>query len=305
MAAHEAWASGAEYLALATDLLQRARLADPQAGLWEAADVQWWWRMPRSSDAVEHPFWIDDDGPVGGVLLTDWGQAWACDPIVIRTAAGVSLATAWAQAVDTVDRLGLETVEVLARDDDLELPGLLADSGFVTNGERSGITWMDAQDRPDVASLPDGFRLADRVQEAARPHPLRRRNGEGVEARLRECSLYDPGLDLAVETAAGRIAGYALFWFDPVTEVGLVEPMRVEDAYQRRGLANAMLTAGLDRLAKRGARRLKVGYATEPARRLYERAGFRVTAAHSRTKSHGSTESAPPGWRPKTGPTSA
>ncbi len=89
---------------------------------------------------------------------------------------------------------------------------------------------------------------------------MRRRSGEGVEARLRQCSLYDPALDLAVEAADGEGAGYALFWFDPVTEVGLVEPMRVEDAYQRRGLARAMLTAGLDRLGKRGARRLKVGY---------------------------------------------
>jgi hypothetical protein len=39
-----------------------------------------------------------------------------------------------------------------------------------------------------------------------------------------------------------------------------------------------MLTAGLDRLAKRGARRLKVGYGTEVARALYVGAGFRVTA---------------------------
>jgi GNAT superfamily N-acetyltransferase len=87
-----------------------------------------------------------------------------------------------------------------------------------------------------------------------------------------------PALDLAVEAADGQIAGYALFWFDPVTEVGLVEPMRVEGAYQRLGLARAMLTAGLDRLAKRGARRLKGGYATDVAHGLYVGAGFRVTS---------------------------
>jgi len=117
----------------------------------------------------------------------------------------------------------------------------------------------------------------DRGDAKTGPHPMRRRSGEGVEARLRQCSLYDAGLDLAVEAADGKVAGYALFWFDPVTEVGLVEPMRVEDSYQRRGLARAMLTAGLDRLAQRGARRLKVGYATDVARELYVGAGFRVT----------------------------
>lgn len=167
---------------------------------------------------------------------------------------------------------------MLARDDDLELLGLLAGAGFVADDDRSGITWMNAQERPDVAALPEGFVLVDRAEETSKPHPMRRRSGEGVEARLRQCSLYEPALDLAVEAVDGQAAGYALFWFDPVTEVGIVEPMRVEDAYQRRGLARAMLTAGLGRLAKRGARRLKVGYSTDVARGLYVGAGFRVTS---------------------------
>ena len=63
-----------------------------------------------------------------------------------------------------------------------------------------------------------------------------------------------------------------------MTAVGLVEPMRVEEPYQRRGLGRALLAAGLDRLAARGARRLKVGYGTAAARALYTGAGFRVTA---------------------------
>jgi GNAT superfamily N-acetyltransferase len=140
---------------------------------------------------------------------------------------------------------------------------------------------MNAEDRPEAVALPEGFALVDRAQQTTKPHPMEPRSGEEVETRLLQCSLYDPGLDLAVETADGQAAGYALFWFDPVTEVGLVEPMRVEDAYQRRGLARAMLTAGLDRLAKRGARRLKVGYATDVARGLYVGAGFRVTSTSS------------------------
>jgi ribosomal protein S18 acetylase RimI-like enzyme len=278
MAIHEARASGLEYLALATELLQRARLADAQAGVWEAADLQWWWRTPRRSDAIDHSFWIDDEGPVAGVVLTDWGRAWGCDPIVVAGVSTVTPPTVWARAVETIGALGLEAVEVVARDDDVELQGLLAGAGFVADDERSGITWMDAQNRPELAALPEGFALVDRGQATTRPHPMRRRSGDDVEARLLQCSLYDPGLDVAVEAADGPVAGYALFWFDPVTEVGLVEPMRVEDEYQRRGLARAMLTAGLDRLAKRGARRLKVGYATHVARALYVGAGFRVTS---------------------------
>jgi GNAT superfamily N-acetyltransferase len=271
-------ASGLQYLVLATELLQRARLADAEAGVWEAADLQWWWRTPRPSDAIDQLFWIDDDGPVAGVVLTDWGRAWGCDPIVVPGVSTVPLPDVWARAVEVIDGLGLEAVEVLTRDDDVELGTLLTGAGFVADDYQSGITWMNAEDRRDVTALPEGFMLVDRAQETTRPHPMRRRSGEEVEARLLQCSLYDPGLDLAVETVDGQAAGYALFWFDPVTEVGLVEPMRVEDAYQRRGLARAMLTVGLDRLAKRGARRLKVGYATDVARELYVGAGFRVTS---------------------------
>jgi GNAT superfamily N-acetyltransferase len=277
-AIQEVRVSGADYLALATELLQRARLADAEAGLWEAADLQWWWRTPRPSDAIDQLFWIDDEGPVAGVVLTDWSRAWGCDPLVVPGVSTVALPTIWARAVEAIDALGLDAVEVLAREDDFELLNLLAGAGFVADDDRSGISWMDAQDRPDVADLPGGFVLVDRAQEQGTPHPMQRRSGEAVEARLRQCSLYDPELDLAVETARGQAAGYALFWFDPVTEVGLVEPMRVEDEYQRRGLARAMLTAGLDRLAKRGARRLKVGYGTDVARALYVGAGFRVTS---------------------------
>jgi len=108
------------------------------------------------------------------------------------------------------------------------------------------------------------------------------RNGELVEPRLRQCSLYDPTLDLAVEDTDGRVAGYALFWFDHTTRVGLLEPMRVDDEYQRRGLAGMLLTNGLERLARKGAGRLKVGFETDAARNLYLGAGFVQTSIDRR-----------------------
>ena len=143
--------------------------------------------------------------------------------------------------------------------------------------ELAGTAWMNADDRPVVTRV-DDFEIVDRVTRANRPHPMIARNGEMVEKRLRQCSLYDPMLDLAVEDADGNVAGYALFWSDPTTLVGLLEPMRVEDEYQRRGLARMLLTNGLNRLARSGARRLKVGFSSDIARRLYVGAGFVQTS---------------------------
>ncbi len=277
MAVREVRTSGLDALELATKLLHHVRLADAEAGLWEAADLHWWWRTPRRSDTIGQRFWSGADGPVAGVLLTDWSRTWSCDPIVVP-GSSVPLTFVWERALEALADLRLDPVEMLVRDDDAELGHLLADTGFAAGDDRSGITWMDADERPTAPALPEGFVLVDRTERTDTPHPMHRRNGEAVEERLRQSSLYDPWLDLAVESTDGEVAGYALFWHDAVTRVGLVEPMRVEDAYQRRGLARSLLAEGLERLARRGARRFKVGYGTEAARALYVGAGFRATS---------------------------
>jgi predicted N-acetyltransferase YhbS len=135
---------------------------------------------------------------------------------------------------------------------------------------------MYAADRPAVAALPSGFRLATRAGESQRPHHMIGRNGAAVAERLQQCSLYRPDLDLVVYDVDDEVAAYGLFWADPVTRVGLVEPMRTEDRHQGRGLGRGVLTAGLERLAASGCTRLKVSYrvGNEASKRLYLGTGF-------------------------------
>ena len=263
---------GLERLNATSTVLQRARLADPVRGMWEAADVQWWWRRPRATDELALPVWFDDAGPVAAAGLTAWDDAWQADVFAVPSI--VPEEEVWAA---TLAAAGGHRGEVLVREDDASMVDLAIRSGFTMTDERSGTSWMDADQHPPVAHV-GGFGIVDRVTRADRPHPMIARNGEVVEARLRQCSLYDPTLDLAVEDAEGSAAGYALFWFDPTTQVGLLEPMRVEDECQRRGLARILLTTGLDRLARKGARRLKVGFESDAARDLYLGAGFAQTS---------------------------
>jgi GNAT superfamily N-acetyltransferase len=270
----EVKATGLEALMLATELLQRARRADPLAGIWEAADVQWSWRKPRQSDEAEKLFWIDDGGPVAGVILTESSEdAWQCDPVVVPGASDIEPGVVWTRAMEQVAKYST-SFEVPVRDDDRVLVEL-AERSRLTVGDRDSTAWVEAAARPAVISPASGFALLDRTQRQDAPHPMRHRNGEAVAQRLAQCSLYDPALDLAIETTDGRVAGYSLFWFDPTTKVGLVEPVRVEDEFQRRGLARAMLTAGIDRLVSRGAKRVKISYITEAAGALYLSLGFR------------------------------
>jgi GNAT superfamily N-acetyltransferase len=265
---------GLERLNATTTVLQRARRADPLGGMWEAADVQWWWRRPRATDELALPVWFDEDGPAAAVGLTAWDQTWQAD--VFAVPSSVDEKEIWAATLEATAGHSGKTLQVLVTDE-APLAGLAMETGFAMTDDVSGTAWLDADRRPPVAQV-DGFAIVDRATRRTRPHPMIARNGELVEARLRQCSLYDPTLDLAVEDAAGRVAGYALFWFDHTTRVGLLEPMRVEDEYQRRGLARTLLTNGLDRLARKGAWRLKVGFETDAARRLYLGAGFVQTS---------------------------
>ena len=266
--------AGLERLQATTTVLQRARLADPLAGMWEAADVQWWWRRPRATDELALPVWFDEMGPVAAAGLTDWGDTWEVDVFAVPSI--VDEEEVWAASLEATTAAGHggRAHSGCSRAGTTRSVAALAmQSGFALTDELSGTSWMDADQRPQAVQV-EGFAIVDRVTRADRPHPMIARNGVLVEPRLRQCSLYDPTLDLAVEDAEGTVAGYALFWFDPETFVGLLEPMRVGDEYQRRGLGRMLLTHGLDRLARKGARRLKVGFENDAARALYLGAGF-------------------------------
>jgi ribosomal protein S18 acetylase RimI-like enzyme len=267
----------ANYLDLITRLLQRCRLSDPTGGVWEAGDLQWWWRWVRPSDRCGQLFWLDDARePVAAVVLTDWSTVWTCDVAIAPGHAEVLFDVVWQRSLERKAELELDAVEVRARDDDTMMKNALEHSGFTPAGDESTATWLDATLRPQVSPLPAGFRLLSRADTADRPHHMIERNGEHVAERLAECSLYDSELDLLVEAPNGDVAGYALFWPDPVTGVGLVEPMRTEAAYQRRGIARHLLTAGVERLVACGCSRLKVNYVDDnlPAKALYLGAGF-------------------------------
>jgi predicted N-acetyltransferase YhbS len=275
----EVRARGPEGVALATTLLQRARRADPYAGVWEASDIQWWTRLPRASDDLSQLFWIDDAGPVAGVYLTSWpAGSWECDLLAVPAAGGPRLDERWSRATELLDSCAAgAAVELPVADDDEPLR-TLAERAGLTASDVSWTAWLETADRPDVHPLPDGLALLDRTQRPDAPHPMRQRNGDDVAARLARCTLYDPALDLSVETTDGEVAGYALFWNDPTTSVGEVEPVRVEEEFQRLGLARAMVSAGVDRLAARGAARVVIGYGSEAAGTLYRSLGFRPSS---------------------------
>jgi predicted N-acetyltransferase YhbS len=255
---------------LATVLLQRLRREHPGRAVWEAADVQWWSREERPTDRAGQLFWLGAHGdPQAAVLSTGFGHSVQVD--VLAASEDLSgLRMIW--------RAALSPAAGRARGD--EFPVHPADTTgaaeLTAAGYRPGpgpgviSAWLDAARRPAVPPLAPGYRLLSRADEPGRVHWLAARNGADAGPRLRLCSLYRPELDLMVAAPDGTVAGYGLFWADPVTGVGLVEPMRTEDAHQNLGIASHVLAAGLERLAGLGCQRLKVANDLG----IYVRAGF-------------------------------
>lgn len=138
------------------------------------------------------------------MLLTSWtDNRWQCDPIFVPHVSGIEPEAVWARALEQIGAHLVGGFEVPVRDDDRTMRELVEGSNLVRE-ERPSIAWMDAAERPSVQSLPEGFVLVDRTQRRGTPHPMRHRNGDGVDERLGQSALYDPKIYLAVETLTGR-----------------------------------------------------------------------------------------------------
>jgi hypothetical protein len=184
---------GIEALLSATGLLRRVRLAHPTAGLLEAADLQWWWRSPRTTDSVPQLFWFDTQGhPQAAVIATDWGDAVALDAIVMPDARPDEIALVIDRGLAHARALGFGSVDVVVDRADTPMRDLLSTHGF-TMADSAGLevvcAWLAADARPSIDPLPEGYRLCSRLDVAPQPHHMIGRNGPDIEARLRQTSL--------------------------------------------------------------------------------------------------------------------
>ncbi len=277
--------AGLEALEAMTQLMQRVRIEHPTAGLYEAAEIQWWWRVPRSTDAMNQLFWYDeDDRPVAGAYLADFGGGASnvYDDVILvpswlpDTSAGQAahiIERALAVAAD--QGVGLVKLEVDRTDEVTR--GILSRLGFEAEEEEViAQGWLSIEERPEISPLPSGYRLASRAETSSAPHHMTIRNPETDEERLAATSLYRNDLDLVVLTDEGEVAAYALFWNDSVSATGVVEPVRTMDDHQGRGLARHLLSAGIDRLAAAGAQRVSITWEPGPSvsGHLYRSLGF-------------------------------
>ncbi|MDQ1477760.1 MAG: hypothetical protein QOE62_2989, partial [Actinomycetota bacterium] len=214
--------------------------------------------------------------PEAAVIATDWGDRIALDPIVMPDATPDWVAHVMERGLAHASESGFGAVELeVDRADDV-MREVLVRHGFAIKEVGLVETWLAADARPEISPLHEDYRLSSRLDTMLRPHHMIKRTGPDVAQRLLQTSLYRPDLDLLVLDSRDRVAANGLFWYDPETATGLVEPMRTEDDHQRRGLARHVLTTGIDLLCDAGAVRIKICFEPDnPASRgLYLSVGF-------------------------------
>ena len=243
--------TGHDYLRVVTELLLAARGDDPMAGLYEAGDLQWWWKDEDALASSRHTFWLDEARrPLASLIVSEQGPGqrqagrFDCDLLWRPAADAVVRAEVFPVALERLAALPAgpgRTVAIVVDERDADWRGRLEAVGFRhESGEDEVQMWQRSAAPPPPRPLPAGMRFDDeRSRPADRLHHLVARNGERVAARLREGSLYRPELDLCVRLETGEVAAYCVCWLDPTNGVGLFEPVRTEDAYQRRGIEGA------------------------------------------------------------------
>jgi mycothiol synthase len=87
---------------------------------------------------------------------------------------------------------------------------------------------------------------------------------------------YDPAREIVAVTPDGRIAAFTVYWVDGRNRTGHFEPVGTHAAFQRRGLARAVMVEAMARMAEASMATVTVNHNAdnEAARRLYESLGF-------------------------------
>jgi len=89
---------------------------------------------------------------------------------------------------------------------------------------------------------------------------------------------FDPARELVAVAPDGQFTAFVVIWFEPISKIGLFEPVGTHESFQRRGLGKALMSEGLRRMRAAGMTQARVNHqfaADNPASAaLYASMGF-------------------------------
>lgn len=255
--------------------------AHPDRAFMHPGDLVWWLRQNRDVVPAQA---LELFSPAGALLgfVFSAPVTWAA----IQGAAHLP-AAGWDELLAYAEAKACGHLTVSAHDFDRPQTDALTRHGVVpAPGRLARLERTLGPGRGAAPELPGGFRFADmrtgEIGAAARVelhravwHPSK--VTPGAYAHLQAAPNYRPELDVAVVSAPGDLAAYALGWYDPTSRSGLLEPVGTHPAFRRQGLGRPLILEVTRRLAALGARRVSVGTreSNVAALGLYRSAGYR------------------------------
>lgn len=278
--------AGRDYLGMATAFLIACRRADPCGGLWDAADIQWWWREDDFQTPDHQRFFETADGAPRAMLLLSPSY----HTFDYELAPGEEDSDLGRRVIAT----GLAWLERLQRD-----PTVTSRPGFFLDGRHHALrrlaeahgyrgstdpfvkTCMTLPSALEPATLPGRYAVRPiQHEDIVHGHqPVLTTRHSDIE-RLDQASLYNPRHHLVVADEDNHAVAECIYWIEPTTRIGLIEPVVTHRAHRHRGLAKAMLTHALQDMADLGTTIAKVAHSSSnlPAANLYHSLGFRPHA---------------------------
>ena len=171
-------------------------------------------------------------------------------------------------------------------EDALQIQRLLKRRGYKLLEWKEPMSCMDVENCLEV-ELPEGFKIADanEVGDYHKGFAHGRAFGyykndvpddddaERCYRSLRKAPDYMPELDLSILDHNGEIAYFATIWYDDLNKIGILEPVGTIPKYRKMGLGKAVVYEGINRIIKKGARRIYVG----SDKQFYLSIGFKVS----------------------------
>jgi mycothiol synthase len=230
--------------------------------------------------------WETAAGQLVGVVILDEGEAFFQVHPHHRAVEGEMLD--WAERhyqATRPSRVDSRPLSFFVYEYDQERQALLKGRGYANLGHDSYMRWRTLDAPLPQVSLPEGYAirpinvedqedLAKRAAAANSAFDITRHTAQTIQA-LQRAPTYRPELDLVVVAPDGTFAAYSVVWLDEANGVCMFGPVGTQRAYWRRGLAKAVVSEGLRRMAARQARLAYVDSGLdEAANRLYESLGF-------------------------------
>ena len=223
-----------------------------------------------SSEAIRANtrLWFDGDQPIAWAYVDEFNNLrWELDSNHEDSLGGEIVAWGEACIRKTPSEDESTTLDASCREDYSRRISFLKRHGFHQTDDTSISMTRPLSNPTPEPELPPGFVIRPiKGREEAEAVATLHRAAFGTDYMTTESRLtimstseYDPSLDLLVIAPDGMVAAYCTCSTNDLTPIGWTDPVATHPNFQRRGLARALLLAGMRLLRERGMEFAKLG----------------------------------------------